>query len=127
MPELDALRGKWSKAWGKKPHAKISQNMLERSLHYKKHIEPFISNDTKTKLDKLVTEYSCNQSNLKGSTQTLKLGTKLTRHWQGTDHIVTVLESGFEYNGQHYKSLSKIANEITGSRWNGWLFFGLKK
>jgi acetylornithine/succinyldiaminopimelate/putrescine aminotransferase len=117
------LRKRWSKAWGKNPHAKISQDMLERSLHYKKHIEPSISNDVKIRLDKLVTDYKDNQNNLNGSAQALQPGMKLIRNWQGTDHTVTVLENGFEYKGQHYKSLSKIANDITGSRWNGWLFF----
>src|SRR6266545_4424888 len=53
-----------------------------------------------------------------------KPGTVLTRVHQGTEHQVTVLENGFEYAGRVYKSLSKIAQEITGTRWNGLVFFG---
>ena len=53
-------------------------------------------------------------------------GTRLVREWQGVEHQVTVLADGFEYLGQPYKSLSSIAREITGTRWNGWVFFGLK-
>jgi hypothetical protein len=53
-------------------------------------------------------------------------GTRLLREWNGVDHYVTVLDEGFEYQGRPYKSLSAIARAITGTRWNGWLFFGLR-
>lgn len=53
-------------------------------------------------------------------------GTRLIREWQGVEHCVTVLDDGFEYQGRPYKSLSAIARIITGTRWNGWVFFGLK-
>lgn len=53
-------------------------------------------------------------------------GTRLLREWQGEQHIATVLTDGFEYQGRPYKSLSAIARSITGTRWNGWLFFGLR-
>jgi hypothetical protein len=54
-------------------------------------------------------------------------GTRLLREWQGVEHTVTVLADGFDYDGRPYKSLSAIARAITGTRWNGWLFFGLRK
>jgi hypothetical protein len=53
-------------------------------------------------------------------------GTRLIREWQGVDHCVTVLAEGYEYQGLPYKSLSAVARAITGTRWNGWVFFGLK-
>jgi hypothetical protein len=53
-------------------------------------------------------------------------GTRLIREWQGVEHCVTVRDDGFEYQGRPYKSLSAIARAITGTRWNGWVFFGLK-
>ena len=54
-------------------------------------------------------------------------GTQLVREWQGTEHRVTVRDDGaFEYQGQPFKSLSAIARTITGTRWNGWVFFGMK-
>jgi hypothetical protein len=53
-------------------------------------------------------------------------GTRLIREWQGVEHCVTVLNDGFEYQGCPYQSLSAIARAITGTRWNGWVFFGLK-
>jgi hypothetical protein len=53
-------------------------------------------------------------------------GTRLVRDWQGVEHVVTVRDDGYEYQGRPYKSLSSIARAITGTRWNGWVFFGLK-
>lgn len=53
-------------------------------------------------------------------------GTRLLRQYQGIEHSVTVLQDGYEWQGRPYKSLSAIARAITGTRWNGLLFFGLK-
>ena len=54
-------------------------------------------------------------------------GTKLIREWDGIAHTVTVLKEGFEWGGQRYKSLSAVARAITGTRWNGYRFFGLRE
>ena len=54
------------------------------------------------------------------------VGTRLIRDWQGVEYCVTVRTNDFDYQGRPYKSLSAIAREITGVRWNGWVFFGLK-
>ena len=53
-------------------------------------------------------------------------GTRLIREWQGVEHTATVLDDGFEYQGRRYKSLSAVALAITGTRWNGPLFWGLR-
>jgi hypothetical protein len=53
-------------------------------------------------------------------------GTRLIREWKGVEHCVTVRDEDFEYQGRPYKSLSAVARAITGTRWNGLLFFGLK-
>ena len=53
-------------------------------------------------------------------------GTRLIRDYQGTEQVVTVLQDGFEWQGRPYQSLSSVARAITGTRWNGWVFFGLK-
>ena len=53
-------------------------------------------------------------------------GTRLIREYQGIEHTVTVLNDGYEWQGRPYQSLSAIARAITGTRWNGWRFFGLK-
>jgi hypothetical protein len=53
-------------------------------------------------------------------------GTRLIREWQGVEHVVTVTADGYDWQGRPYRSLSAIARAITGTRWNGWIFFGLK-
>ena len=54
-------------------------------------------------------------------------GTRLIRQWQGVEHCVTVLDDGFEYQGARYRSLSAVARAIAGTRWNGWVFFGVRR
>ena len=54
------------------------------------------------------------------------VGTRLIREWQGVEHCVTVLTDGYEYAGRPYRSLSAVARSITGTRWNGPLFWGLR-
>jgi len=54
------------------------------------------------------------------------VGTRLIREWQGVEQLVTVMQDRFEWQGRPYQSLSAIARAITGTRWNGWIFFGLK-
>jgi len=56
-----------------------------------------------------------------------KIGTTVLREWRGRTHMVLVREDGFEYEGQHYRSLSVIAARITGAHWSGPRFFGLTK
>jgi hypothetical protein len=56
-----------------------------------------------------------------------KAGSRLTRLYQERTIEVEVLETGFEYNGAVYTSLSAIARQVTGTRWNGFLFFGIHK
>jgi Protein of unknown function (DUF2924) len=57
----------------------------------------------------------------------LKTGTTLVRQWRGRVHTVLVRENGFEYEGQHYRSLTVIAEKITGAHWSGPRFFGLTR
>ncbi len=54
-------------------------------------------------------------------------GTQLLREFRGVEHTVTVLRDGYEWQGLPYKSLSAIARAITGTRWNGWVFFGVRR
>ena len=57
----------------------------------------------------------------------LKTGARLVRQWRGRTHTVLVLEDGFEYEGQRYRSLTMIAARITGAHWSGPRFFGVTK
>jgi hypothetical protein len=55
------------------------------------------------------------------------VGTRLIREWNGVEHHVTVQADSFEWQGKKYKSLSAVARSITGTRWNGPLFFGMRQ
>jgi hypothetical protein len=56
----------------------------------------------------------------------LKPGSSLIREWRGVRHEIRILEDGFNYKGEHLRSLSEAAQRITGTKWNGQVFFGLK-
>ena len=56
----------------------------------------------------------------------LSPGTVLTREWEGQHHRVMVLDGGFAWEGRTYRSLSEIAKAMTGTKWNGPRFFGLR-
>lgn len=62
-----------------------------------------------------------------GPNKKIRSGTRLIREWQGRVHEVVVEGDGFLWEGKRHRSLSEIARLITGTRWNGWVFFGLKK
>jgi DUF2924 family protein len=52
-------------------------------------------------------------------------GTRLVREWQGHTYEVTIMDNGYQWQGNHYRSLTAIAHEITGTKWSGPRFFGL--
>lgn len=85
-----------------------------------------LSKDVQRKIDKLVLEYDKKKNILKDN-KILKItkGTKLVREFNGKQYSVIVTNRGYEYNSKIYKSLSAIANEITGTHWNGKKFFGV--
>ncbi len=118
---LNELRNQWTQAWGTKPHARIGRTMLEKSLLFKHHK---IAPDIEKRLDTLVGNYKRSPKAFQSRTQ-LKPGVRLSRTWKGKTYDVLVKADGFDYNGQHYASLTQIANTITGSKWNGYVFFGL--
>jgi hypothetical protein len=71
-------------------------------------------------------ENSSTTSNGQTCRPKLKSGTRILRKWRGETHEVVVTESGFEYRHARFKSLSEIARKITGTRWSGPAFFGVK-
>lgn len=125
---LNELRQIWGQAWGREPHGRIGRTMLEKSLEYKTREREgrALSPEQQARLEDLVRQYKRNPACFDGN-GSLKAGTRLVRMHNGKKHSVLVKAEGFEYQGLTYNSLSKIANDITGKRWNGWVFFGLKK
>jgi hypothetical protein len=81
---------------------------------------------TLRELDRLVAQHEKDPSARPTLPRRIKPGSVLVRDWKGRSHRVSVLASGFEYEGKTYVSLSEIARAITGTRWNGPRFFGLR-
>ncbi len=83
---------------------------------------------TARKLDELVAEASGAKLKKRVSAVTMPIsGTRLVREWRGERHEVVIQPDGFDYAGRKWKSLSAIAQAITGAHWNGPVFFGLRK
>ena len=123
---LDDLRAQWQNAWKMKPHNRIGRKMLERSLYFKKH-EKVLPPNLKKHLNKLIQNYKRNPHYFEQGHMRLKPGMKIIREWKGKTHLVTVTSTGFRYQGKNFSSLSSIASKITGAKWNGWVFFNIKK
>ncbi len=125
---LQQLKSRWAEAWGIEPHRWIGRGILERSLELKMREQDAqgLAPEQKHRLNKLVSAYKRNPHYFDQGHSILKPGMRLVREWQGQKHIVTVTQTGFSYQNNDYASLSTVANKITGSRWNGWVFFGLK-
>jgi hypothetical protein len=126
---LPELRQKWAVAWGVPPHAKIGRAMLAKSLEYKlrEQEQGGLEPELQERLKKFISTYKRNPRCFDDNVQRLKPGTRLVKIWKEKRHSVLVLANGFEYEDRIYSSLSEIATTITGSRWNGWVFFGVKK
>lgn len=126
---LAELRRKWAIVWGVPPHAKIGRAMLAKSLEYKirEQKKGGLEPELQERLKKFISAYKRNPRCFDDNVQRLKPGTRLVKTWKEKRHTVLVLANGFEYDGRVYSSLSEIAATITGSRWNGWVFFGIKK
>lgn len=126
---LRELQEYWSKAWGVPLPNRIRRPILELSLRFKlrERNGHGLTAEEQKRFNKLVTTYKRNPKYFDDGSTSLKPGVKLVRNWKGDQHVVTVTETGFDYQGHSYSSLSKIACDIAGSRWNGWVFFGLKK
>lgn len=123
------LKERWRALRGGEPPRKLSRQFLVRALAYAIQEQAFggLSPALRQRLQRLAVELKATGLITSiGRKAAIKPGTRLLREWQGSTHEVTVLEDGFEWNGNTYRSLSAIARAITGTRWNGHLFFGLK-
>jgi hypothetical protein len=78
------------------------------------------------RLHQLARVFETNSRSPIPASPSLKLGTRLVRQWREQVHLVNVEAKGYEYQGVRYQSLSEIARLITGTRWSGPLFFGVK-
>lgn len=132
MP-LDQLRDQWRQDFGKAPSGRLSDDFLRRALAYRKQVAASqgLSSATKRELDRLYAALKSGRSltasrSRSASPGPLSPGTRLVREWQGVTHEVEVLDRCFVWQGRHYRSLTEIATRISGTRYSGPRFFGLR-
>ncbi|MGB3550714.1 MAG: DUF2924 domain-containing protein [Candidatus Binatus sp.] len=123
-----ALKDKWRTLYGVEPPRQISRALMLRALAYR--IQEKSLGGLKPATRRLLMQFAHDGANgsalAAAPSRTVKAGAVLVREWRGISHQVSVLEKGFCFRGRHYRSLSEVAHEITGTRWSGPLFFGLK-
>lgn len=122
--DLSALRKLWTQLFPCPPPARMPRGFLLKLVAQgvqEREIGGFPKSVEKTLADALRTDRPKT-----AEPSDLRLGTRLVRTWGDAKHEVIVLEDGFAYRGKSYGSLSEIAREITGARWSGPRFFGLK-
>lgn len=116
---LEALRDAWRRRYGDPPRIR-SSDFLARLLAWRIQAEAFGGLDRELKAQLL----------RKGAAlmgPELRPGVQLEREWKGRTEIVAVVDGGFRWRGQTFSSLSKVAHAITGVKWNGPRFFGLRE
>jgi hypothetical protein len=122
------LKQKWRDLFDREPPP-YNRRFLENRLAYRIQELAYggLSEETIERLDALADDLEGKRHRRSSLLQNRPIaGTRLTREWKGVEHCVTVRHQDFEYQGRPYKSLSAIARNITGTRWNGLVFFGLK-
>jgi hypothetical protein len=125
-----ALKARWRELFETEPPA-YNRRFLETRLAY--HIQELayggLSRDTVDRLKALAKQHASSDPAERKVRPILRpiAGTKLIREWQGVEHCVTVRADDFEYQGRPYQSLSSVARTISGTKWNGLVFFGLKQ
>ncbi len=133
--DLDDLRQRWRRFFGKPAPANLTRQLLLRILAY--HLQVAAHGDLSQATKKLLQQVGRDAGPADAGGQgvvppppelrPLLSGTLLVREHEGVLHRVMVLDEGFAWNGNVYPSLSKIARAITGTSWNGPRFFGLRQ
>jgi hypothetical protein len=130
---LEQLREKWLDLYGEEPPQYKKQFLIKRlayriqELFYgglselaKVHLQQAAKEDPVATVNRRIPEE-------RKSNEAILPGTRLVRVWNDRRYEVIVLADGYEFEGRTFRSLSAVAREITGTRWNGKVFFGLKK
>jgi hypothetical protein len=123
------LRALWIEHFGRAPPFRARTSLLVDCLAYRIQEQAFggLALATRTRLRKLATDVIDGKKPIVLFQSSIKPGTRLIRAWGGQTHEVQVIDRGFTYRDQRYTNLSEIARVITGSRWSGPLFFGIRK
>lgn len=134
--ELDALdkkelRHRWQRAYGGAPPPRLGRDMMLLALGWSAQAKTHggFNRETREYLARFVANLKAGRNITSGASEvhsSLSPGMSLVREWHGTLHQVLVLDKGYVWNDRVWNSLSAIARQITGARWNGPAFFGLR-
>jgi hypothetical protein len=125
----EELRERWQTLFGADPPPKLRSSLMVQGIAYRLQEKALGSLKPVTvRLLERIADDAAARRWAPTTPQKIRVsaGTVLIREWHGTKHQVTVAKDGFLYRGKRFHSLSQIARTITGSRWSGPLFFGLK-
>jgi hypothetical protein len=122
------LKERWKRLYGIDPPAKISRDLMRRAIAYRLQERALgeLKATSRRLLERVAEDTRTRRPVDTGQVRVVKPGTTLIRQWNGATHQVTVLRDGVLHRNQRDHSLSEVARLITGSRWSGPLFFGLK-
>ena len=122
-----ALRREWRRLYRAQPPKRVARDLLMLGVAWRIQEQVYggLGAATKRRLANLAKSMERDGDVTRNRVARLKPGAKLLREWRGETHTVTVVEDGFEWNGRQWRSLSAIAQLITGVHWSGPRFFGL--
>jgi hypothetical protein len=123
------LRGEWRRLHRTPPPMRLSRDLLTRGISYKLQERAYggLSKATARKLEHANADPQSRGAAKPVQPISLRPGTRLVREWRGVTHMVLIHADGIEWRGQRYRSLSVVARKITGARWSGPRFFGLRR
>lgn len=126
---LPDLRAVWEQHYGTVAPGTLRREMLIRSILWQVQAKALggLKPATRKYLLEVADAARSNTAPAPPPPLRIRAGTKLIRVWQNRTHTVTALDEGFEWQGKRYRSLSQIARAMTGTRWNGLVFFGVKR
>ena len=119
----------WRQNFEKEPPPKLRKELMVPILAYRMQERAYggLSHTARKRLREIAASLHMDKLPPRDGDIEPQTGTRLIRSWHGEVHEVIAIGSGYLYRGQNYSSLSRIAREITGTRWSGPLFFGTRK
>ena len=131
LPTLNKaqLLAVWVENFSKDPPPQLRKELMVPVLAYRMQEREFggLSHAARRRLREVAASLNTEKPSQERPDSAPQTGTRLLRMWHGEMHGVIATGNGYLYRGQTYSSLSKIAREITGTRWSGPLFFGVRK
>jgi hypothetical protein len=131
---IEQLRTLWLEQFGRPAPRAFSRVLLARAIAWKMQVnaDRDLSITTRREMERLVAH---SRAKRQGKVAELPVppalrlvpGTQLVKVWRGDNYVVNILADGFRWEGSTYRSLSALAHAITGTKWNGMIFFGLRE